>query len=230
MLLEFILVNGTSNQDEARDLVQDILFTLRLKIVTYEGTGSLESWMWGVARRKIKAWQRDQLAHFRDLSTFTETGDDPEDRESGFNLCQPSSEKFLNSLAARRFNQEAARQKVQVRLHTMPNQDGGEEKPTRKERRRSRVAKILLPGRHSSLKDPHLRRALWRRYRELSREDQQVLTLWSRDLTARKIGEILGISEDAAEKRVKRACERLRVKFKDWRDAYRIFFVGNHGG
>jgi RNA polymerase sigma factor (sigma-70 family) len=231
-LLDFILVNGTSNEDEARDLVQDILLTLRLRIETYEGTGSLESWMWGVARLKIKSWQRDHLAHLRDLSSLAEDGDDPEDDDGGINLTHSSSEKFLNSLATHQSKQEAARQRVKVRFHTMLNQDEDAEtrKPTRRERARERAAKRLLPGRVPRLKDPHLRKAMWRLFHELNPKEKQALRLWSRSLPLREVATILGISEDAAEKRVARARERLRAMFTDWKNEYDTFFVGNHGG
>lgn len=104
-----LLVYHLGNRDEALDVLQDVYVGAVKGIARYEGRGSLEAWLVGIALRRARDWKRRFLGKFK--STDTLEGEPHLDQS----LPQPDPEQ------GRRLRQALAqlpeRQRSAVLLH-----------------------------------------------------------------------------------------------------------------
>jgi RNA polymerase sigma-70 factor (ECF subfamily) len=61
----------TGSRDTALDLLQDTYVTALGRLDSYQGSGTLLSWLRSVALRKCLDWRRQAAAHLRKLTAFT---------------------------------------------------------------------------------------------------------------------------------------------------------------
>lgn len=65
-----LLTYHLGNRDEAVDLLQDVYVAAVKGIGSYRGTGSLESWLAGIALRKARDWKRRLLGRMKRTDTL----------------------------------------------------------------------------------------------------------------------------------------------------------------
>lgn len=104
-----LLCYHLGNRDEALDVLQDVYVGAVRGIGKYRGTGSLESWLAGIAVRRAKDWKRRLLGRFKNTESWE--GELPESQD----LPQPDPD--LGRRLRQALEQLPERQRSALLLH-----------------------------------------------------------------------------------------------------------------
>ncbi len=96
-------------RDEALDVLQETYLAAVRGIAGYEGRGSLESWLCGIALRRARDWKRRVLTRLKNISSLTE--------ENMADEAAPQPDPEERRRLRRALEKLSARQRTAVLLH-----------------------------------------------------------------------------------------------------------------